>query len=177
VTALPAWALEEARKICFSHNEGTARPCECATIAAALLAAEARNRECTTCGGVPPASGRLCVCGGTNTIYAEVDGLRQECMNRAIRLGEYPNISAGEIAEAEARGREAGLVVLDALVTRLEDVQSEEEASIHFDGDPEPDYPWRKELLAGLSALGRNARPTVIRADRALRRAAPKEGK
>jgi hypothetical protein len=58
---------------------------------------------CTTCGGSPPASGRPCVCGGANTAYAEIDGLRRECMERAVRLGEYPNISAGEIAPLESR--------------------------------------------------------------------------
>lgn len=32
---------------------------------------------CGTCGGVPPSSGLPCVCGGRNTVYAEVQGLRE----------------------------------------------------------------------------------------------------
>ena len=38
----------------------------------------AAARSCSTCGGVPPASGLPCVCGGTNSREAEVNGLRAQ---------------------------------------------------------------------------------------------------
>ena len=39
--------------------------------------------DCTTCGGIPPVSGLVCICGGHNTIYAEVQGLREALFDAA----------------------------------------------------------------------------------------------
>lgn len=67
-------------------------------IAAAFtdLVAEARREvpPCGTCGGVAPESGLPCVCGGRNTIYAEVAGLRDDVFESNAREEKLANFRA-----------------------------------------------------------------------------------
>src|SRR3990167_4338830 len=45
----------------------------------AALEAEVKwLRQCRTCGGIPPSSGKVCICGGTNFVEEEIRHLRLE---------------------------------------------------------------------------------------------------
>jgi hypothetical protein len=57
---------EAALEICLSHNEGTARPCECKAIAAALTAFGAEEFERGREAGLEEAAKLVDVCGYLN---------------------------------------------------------------------------------------------------------------
>jgi hypothetical protein len=85
----------------IQSRSASARPCrnaDCQTARATIdrLTSELEQvrslAKCWTCGGVPPASGLPCVCGGTNSHTEEVDGLR------AIALGFTPQPRAFELS-------------------------------------------------------------------------------
>jgi hypothetical protein len=52
------------------------------------LADASKVPMCGTCGGVPPSSGLPCVCGGRNTIYAEIAGLRADAFESRRQLAD-----------------------------------------------------------------------------------------
>lgn len=41
---------------------------------------------CNTCAGVPPASGLVCICGGTGRIEDEIQGLRKHAFDLERKL-------------------------------------------------------------------------------------------
>lgn len=43
-------------------------------------------KTCNTCGGSPHASGVMCICGGTGSSSAELDGLRRRCLELEQKL-------------------------------------------------------------------------------------------
>lgn len=80
---------------------------------------------CTTCGGVPPASGRTCVCDGRNTIYAEIDGLREVIFQLNTRRAQLP--TREEIIQIIKRAmilNEGEWGIADALLSSLAARQS-----------------------------------------------------
>jgi hypothetical protein len=100
---------------------------------------------------------------------AEARGALEDFLSREAEIQK-------RVDAAEARGREKarsdhvcdyetgkadGLEELDALITAIEDVQSEEESNLHHVGDPKPKYPWEKALNRALAALCRSPRPVV----------------
>lgn len=56
---------------------------------------------CTTCNGVPPASGIPCICGGVNTIYAEVRGLREAHFDLLMRCDRLTDAIKNALEEFE----------------------------------------------------------------------------
>lgn len=86
---------------------------------------------CTTCGGEPHPSGVPCVCGGVNTIHAEVQGLREAALEAHVKLGWYPHMrprdgspTYAELVEALRAGANTryGEEALIAFVSRAHDL-------------------------------------------------------
>lgn len=92
--------------------------------------------DCTTCGGVAPASGRPCICKNTNRIHVEIQGLREALLDaqreiERLRIND-PVFAAGlaatlkeecerqyaraEQAEAQVRALREALTELHALI-------------------------------------------------------------
>src|SRR3972149_11219603 len=57
-----------------------------------------RVPPCGTCGGVPHVSGLPCVCDGANTVYAEVQGLRQQLIGAQAEVGKLRRETVAQAA-------------------------------------------------------------------------------
>lgn len=47
---------------------------------------------CNVCCGMPLASGKPCICGGTGTEWAETQGLREYCFKLEDKIGEIKDV-------------------------------------------------------------------------------------
>src|SRR3990167_11370728 len=64
----------------------------------AALEAEVKwLRQCRTCGGIPPSSGKVCICGGTNFVEEEIRHLRLELF--AAQQDLAPFVALAQAAE------------------------------------------------------------------------------
>ena len=82
-------------------KQGSFQSCSwCATKDAQIAALEAevgRLRQCRTCGGIPHASGKVCICGGTNFVEEEIRHLRLELF--AAQQDLAPFVALAQAAE------------------------------------------------------------------------------
>jgi len=93
-----------------------------------------RVPPCGTCGGVPHVSGLPCVCDGANTVYAEVQGLRQQLIGAQAEVGKLRRETVAQAAGWE-REMDKWRARVRELEEALEDVRQRGRLADHSHWD------------------------------------------
>lgn len=94
------------------------------------LAAEDALR-CTTCGGEPPASGVPCICGGTNDIRDEVQGLHETVTEMLATIARYDSIMQDDTQQIQELKTKHCRCVFDAWTIANRDAPPTIECAYH----------------------------------------------